>query len=129
MSTTIANTKSGGADVKNTPAKPDIPLSPAALAFVKTVALQRNEWVELQSVRGLRVQLDNYRDPSNGRVALLVAFISESDDFRGDNTHGRIFVNDVDIDELLVQVVEAAKAEKEGQKDEQTQEWVDWGYF
>lgn len=109
MSIATKPTKSGGEDVKNMPLKPDTPLSQAATAFVMTVALQRNEWVELQSVPGLMVRLDNYRDPASGRFMLLVAFGSDVDSFTGDDTTGKIFVNGKDVDELLVTLIEEAK--------------------
>jgi hypothetical protein len=109
MSTVTPPIRNGVADAKNTPLKQDITLSQAASAFIMTVALQRNEWAELQSVPGLTVRLDNYRDPPSGRMVLLVAFGSDADSFTGDDATGKIFVNGKDIDELLISLMEEAK--------------------
>jgi len=108
MSIETHSTKSGGEDANNTPPKQVTPLSQAAAAFVKTMALQRQELVDLHSVPGLTVHLDNYRIGSSGRFMLLIAFGSDTDDFTGDNSTGRIFVNGVDIDELLLGLIEKA---------------------
>ena len=109
MSTAIQAIKNGTADAKNTPPKSVTALSQAATAFVMTVALQRNEWAELQSIPGLTVRLDNYRDPSSGRYMLLVAFGSDVDSFTGNDATGKIFVNEKDVDELLIGLVEEAR--------------------
>jgi hypothetical protein len=110
MSEKTPLTKNGGDAAKNMPLKQATSLSLAAVAFIKTVALQRNEWAELQSVPGLTVRLDNYREPASGRFTLLVAFSSEADSFTGDDATGKIYVNGKDIDELLVQIISATKA-------------------
>jgi hypothetical protein len=109
MSTATQTTRNGTVGVKNTPQKQVTPLSQAATAFIMTVALQKSEWAELQSVPGLTVRLDNYRDPSSGRFMLLVAFGSDADNFTGNDATGKIFVNGTDIDELLVTLIEEAK--------------------
>lgn len=107
---TTPNTENGEEGVSNIVPAPVIKSNQAMESLIMTLALQRKEWRDLRSTNGIVLRMDSYRDPSNGRSYLLVAFGTDSDDVTGDDATGEIFINGKSVDDLLPDVVEKNKS-------------------
>jgi len=96
MSKITKNSVSGTPD-----AKPTASISPEAMEWALTVALQKTEW---HNLKGIATRFLTLTDKKSGKRFAAVFWACPADELTADNDSGTFFVNGVDVDDLVAQI-------------------------
>ena len=73
-----------------------------------TVALQKTEW---HNLKGITTRFMTLTDPKSGRKFAAIFFASTTDELTADNDSGTLYVNGIDVDDIVAQLHEIAVSE------------------
>ncbi len=92
------NIASGTPDVK-----PTVSISPEAMEWALTVALQKTEW---HNMKGIVTRFLTLTDKKSGKKFAAVFWACATDELTADNDSGTFFVNGSDVDDLVAHIKE-----------------------
>lgn len=99
MSKPIKNSASGTPDVEPIVSKPAI--SEAGLQWALTVALQKEEW---HNLNGVTTRLLTLKDKRSGRTFVGAFWAIPTENLTADNDTFTFYVSGTDIDDLVAQI-------------------------